>query len=384
MDDFLFKLQQLIAKNRIEEVIKILLSSFQKCESGNPEAKSEIQGLRNQVVMLSARYTETNDKINNGMIDPVHAGTAKNQLISAFLNTISKLPDYKLFTEYINGLEEEEAWKEAVQKNSIEGYRLFFTTYPHGKYKEETKRIIQEMEAIENRKEAEIKQKAAEEKTRRIQEEEKQKAAEQKKKEEGRQQADYKVKKAKAELEELDNKRKEVLAKKLKAKEELAALDRKKQEALLQKEKLKSASVPLAAAGVAALASDDSSAISTSLFQKKNWLWFVLPVLSALILRRIIEVEPDGFILLLFLIIPPVLYGVAAYKFPLKPKRQALISTSLMALLLICVIISDELLWGDIGAIVFFFAFIPFVFLSLIAVITLHFRNKSLAKKKPN
>jgi len=224
MDDFLFKLQQLIAKNRIEEVIKILLDTFQKCESQQPGSKDEIRGLRNQVVLLSARYNETKDKINSGIIDPVHAGTAKNQQISAFLNIIGKLPDHKELSKYVNGLEEEEAWKEAVRKNDIETYRVFFMKYPHGKYKEETRRIISEMETIEKAKAAEIKQKATEEKERRLEEEEKRKIKSQEEKAKSKEDAEEKVRVAKAELEKLEQQKKEILLQKQKAKKDLAAI----------------------------------------------------------------------------------------------------------------------------------------------------------------
>ena len=126
MDDFLFQLQELIARNKIQQAIHSLLESFQKCESKNPAAKSETRDLRNQVVLLSARYTETTEKINKGIISPIHADTSKNQLLSAFLNVINSLSDYKEFSKHFASgqhksleLEVNELLNSLIDKNLI-------------------------------------------------------------------------------------------------------------------------------------------------------------------------------------------------------------------------------------------------------------------------
>ncbi|MFT4665943.1 MAG: hypothetical protein ACI8YQ_000601 [Polaribacter sp.] len=384
MDDFLFELQQLVAKNKIEGVIKILLTTFQKCESQRPESKDEIRGLRNQVVLLSARYNETNDKINSGIIDPVHAGTAKNQLISAFLNIIGKLPEHKELSNYINGLEEEEAWKEAVRKNGIESYRVFFTKYPHGKYKEETQRIISEMETIEKTKEAEIKQKAAEEKERRLTEERKYERENQSQKEKIKDDTEEKVKNAKVELERLRGQKREILNEKQKAKEDLAKIKEKQEELSTREESVKRSNIPLATTGLAAGVSSskrrnvsvgNQEAPSHSFFQRRNWLWFTLPFITAMATAYWSEINDS----LIPLLPVPILYIVAAIKFPLKPKRYALLSTALSGVACVLTIALVEYRFSIVAAL-YVFLFV-FVILSIISMVTLYFRNKNLDKK---
>ena len=239
MDDFLFQLQELIARNKIQQVIKTLLETFQKCESKNPASKDEMRDLRNQVVLLSARYNDTTDKINIGTISPLLADTAKNQLLSAFLNITGKLPDYPEFSNYINGLEEEEAWDAAVKANNIETYRIFFTQHPNGKYKEETQRVISELETIQKEKETEIKQKAEAEKARRVNEEKKQKAETQLKKEQeekARRAAATEIEKEKKIAKEKEHEQKEKEARTRKEQEQQKELDDLKKQ-LAQKER---------------------------------------------------------------------------------------------------------------------------------------------------
>ncbi len=388
MDDFLFKLQQLIAKNRIEEVIKILLNTFQKCESQQLDSKDEIRALRNQVVLLSARYNETKEKINSGVIDPVHAGTAKNQQISAFLNIIGKLPEYKELSKYVNGLEEEEAWKEAVRKNDIETYRIFFTKYPQGKYKEETRRIIGEMEAIERTKEAAIKEKAAAEKKRRLEREEKDKAAMKLQKERAENDAEEKVKRAKKELEELEIQKREILNEKQKAKDDLAKMKKKKEGASYQRPNQKPANIPsvkddrtsnISSTTRRNIGGTDNRTIpSQSFFQKRNWPWFVLPIVISLIISFMLDNNAPR--LLVFMI--PLLYIFAGIKYPIKPIWFALISTFFTGVgCIVTAILYDGITMTMENEGVFYGAFILFIITSICSLTTLYFRNKNLEKK---
>ncbi len=216
MDEFQLHLQGLIAKNKIPQVIKILLETLQKCQSKNPKSREDVAGIRNQVVILSARYNTNNEKILKGIMDPIHADTAKNQVISSFLNLISHLPESTEFAEYINHREEEEAWDKTLEANTIEAYKIFFTQYPNGKYKDETQRVIGDLENIQKEKENEIKQIAEEEKARRVKEEQEIKEREQ----------------ASNELKDIKKEKEALLAKKEKAQEELDLIERKTQAAL--------------------------------------------------------------------------------------------------------------------------------------------------------
>lgn len=422
MDEFIFRLQDLISKNKIQQVIKILLETFQKCETKHPLAKEEVRDLRNQVVLLSARYNDTTDKINSGIINPLLADTAKNQLLSSFLNIASKLRDYPEFTNYINGLEEEEAWEAAVKANNIETYRVFFNQYPNGKYKQETQKVISELEAIQKAKEKEIKQKAEEEKARRVREEKRQKEEAQLKKEASQKAEEEKAqqeaarkeaereKEVAALKEKLEKKakliqeQKEALAKTeeekrrvlqeketlAKAEKEKAAQENKKIQQTLQDKKepeKKSAKastsedqVTSAAANVAAIASQSTTSTTTekkSLFSTQNILWTLLPFTLAPIAGWILGSTINDWYLFAWIYLP-LAYGLTAYFFPLRKKWYSLISMALSSVmglggaLLSDIIINDEeyiLLFGLI-----------FATIAIPTFIILFFRSRSLDK----
>jgi uncharacterized membrane protein len=75
----------------------------------------------------------------------------------------------------------------------------------------------------------------------------------------------------------------------------------------------------------------------------------------------------------------PILYIVAAIKFPLKPKRYALLSTALSGVACVLTIALVEYRFSIVAAL-YVFLFV-FVILSIISMVTLYFRNKNLDKK---
>lgn len=164
MNDYINKLNELVALNRIEQLIKLLLETINEYSVRSPEKIHEITELKSQIILLSARYNDTSEKINSGVIDSNHAQTAKNQVLSAFISLINNLHTYESLKEYLKDIEEQKLWEIAVSANTIVAYKTFFEKYPEGKYKEETQRLITQLEEINKKNENEIKRKAQEEK----------------------------------------------------------------------------------------------------------------------------------------------------------------------------------------------------------------------------
>ncbi len=416
MDEFQLQLQELIAKNKIPQVIKILLETLQKCQSKNPESRSAIAGLRNQVVLLSSRYNDNNEKVLKGIMDPILANTAKNQLISSFLDLISHLPDHTEFANYINHREEEEAWEKALEANTIEDYKTFFTQYPNGKYKDETQRVIKELKKIQSEKEKEIKQKAEEEKERRfIKEQQEIKEREQasnellrKEKEQvkitnNKNTTSEEIKKAQQELDEIKKEKAALLAKKKQTMADLQKVEEQRKAAAIRQKpvdpkkkeptatsKTKHAepvTKKQAAAAVTAAAITNTSEQNQSFFGKlfnKNNRWWVL---TSLILPSItgavfgvFESASDGEnIIFFFLGLTFFSYIFLAIKFPLKPAWHSLIATFVGALLF-CVSINATAI-SSLGNEFFQVLLIVFFIVSVFVLPICFFRNRSIAKR---
>jgi len=368
MDEFQLQLQGLIAQNKIPQVIKILLETLQKCESKNPTSKDTVNDLRNQVVILSARYNSNNDKILKGIIDPIHAGTAKNQVISSFLNLISQLPNSTEYSNYINHREEEDAWDNALKANTIAGYKAFFTQYPNGKYKDETQRIISELESIQKEKENEIKQKAEEEKARRTKEQQELKAQEQANSERQR------IKKEQTDT--TKNKQRKAAAKRQRTTET------KKEKTPAKAQAAIGTATGIAAAGST---SKESQSFFAKLFNKNNRWWTLISIILAPFTGSIIgllapNVKHENTIL--FLIgLTFLSYILIAFKFPLKPAWRSLIATAIGAFLfLIGFTIFDKYGISNLSEFLLMFAF-SFIPINLFLLPICFFRNKSIAKK---
>ena len=352
MDEFQFELQDLIARNKIDKVIKRLLSVLQKCEKSLPDSKEEMREMRNQVVMLSARYTETTDKINRGIISPIHADTAKNQLISAFLNVINKLPDSTHLMDYLNGVEEEEAWKVAAKANTIDAYRVFFSKYPHGKYQEETQRIISELESIQREKEKEIKQKAEEEKDRIIREE-----------------AKIKKEKKQAITGQAPTNSDEKQAAKIPQK------TIQKETNSTSTQSSTSQAVPLAASAIASAGHEQiQEGFFKKIFNPHNRWWTLTALILAPMSSYFVE-STEGYSILILLLI----FMFLAFKFPIKPQWYSLLPIAVAVFLFTyCLLQNDPYIKFE--EMLMFFG-VGIVFLGILINIILYFRNKSLAKK---
>ncbi|RMF29138.1 MAG: hypothetical protein D6765_04865 [Bacteroidetes bacterium] len=169
MKAYVKKIERLVSLNRLESAIDNLLSTIGDYEPIDDLARSASRDLRNYVISLSQRLHEAEDNRKKGVTTEADLSRERRTISNLLLDLVADLSKYPDFVRYLNDLEEEEAWKRATTLNTIPAYEEYFSAYPNGKYREQTKALIAELEEIERAKALEIKKKAEEEKRRRLQ-----------------------------------------------------------------------------------------------------------------------------------------------------------------------------------------------------------------------
>ena len=175
---FTQKIEKLLASNHIQDVIDEFLKFLNEVPQSNRDARNDANQLRGQIIILSGRYTDLNNKINTNIIDSADANQEKASLINSFIQILNQLPSgYPDLNICLEEKNEDEEWKDCQRKNTIEAYQFYFSRYPNGKYKADTIKLIGELEEVKLKQDVEIKRLAMLEKERR----ENDKAAEAKK-----------------------------------------------------------------------------------------------------------------------------------------------------------------------------------------------------------
>ena len=165
---FTEKIEKLLASNYLKEVIDEFLKFLNEVPHSYKEAKSDAGQLRGQIIVLSGRFTDLNTKINTNTMDSGAANQEKSALINSFIQILNQLPsNFPDLNQYLEEKNEEDEWKEAQKKNTIEEYQDYFNKYPNGKYKADTIKLITELEEVKNKQELEMKRLALLEKERR-------------------------------------------------------------------------------------------------------------------------------------------------------------------------------------------------------------------------
>jgi Effector-associated domain 11 len=165
---FIEKIEKLLASNQLREVIEEFLKFLNEVPQSKTDAKSDARQLRGQIIVLSGRFTELNSKINTNTMDSGAANQEKSALINSFIQILNQMPsNYPDLNTFMEEKNEEDEWKDAQQKNTIEEYQDYFNKYPNGKYKADTIKLITELEEVKNKQDSEIKRLALLEKERR-------------------------------------------------------------------------------------------------------------------------------------------------------------------------------------------------------------------------
>ena len=165
---FTEKIEKLLASNHIKDVIDEFLKFLNEVPQTNRDARNDANQLRGQIIILSGRYTDLNNKINTNTIDSADANQEKASLINSFIQILNQLPSgYPDLNICLEEKNEEEEWKDCQRKNTIEAYQFYFSRYPNGKYKADTIKLIGELEEVKLKQDVEIKRLAMLEKERR-------------------------------------------------------------------------------------------------------------------------------------------------------------------------------------------------------------------------
>ena len=165
---FIEKIEKLLASNHIKDVIDEFLKSLGEVPQSNRDARNDANQLRGQVIVLSGRYTDLNNKINTNTMNSDAASQERNALINSFVQIINQLSStYPDLNKYLEEKDEDVEWFETQKKNSIEAYYAYFNKYPNGKYKADTIKLIGELEEVKLKQENEMKRLALLEKERR-------------------------------------------------------------------------------------------------------------------------------------------------------------------------------------------------------------------------
>jgi Effector-associated domain 11 len=165
---FTERIEKLLAANQLRDVIDEFLRFLNEVPHSDRDARNDANQLRGQVILLSGQFTDLNTKMNSSTIDPSLANRERSTIINSFIQILNQLPSsYPDLNNYITEKNEDDEWKEAQQKNTIEEYQDYFSKYPNGRYKEETIKLITKLEDIKTKQELEMKQVAAREKERR-------------------------------------------------------------------------------------------------------------------------------------------------------------------------------------------------------------------------
>ena len=165
---FIEKIEKLLASNHIKDVIDEFLKSLGEVPQSNRDARNDANQLRGQIIVLSGRYTDLNNKINTNTMNADAASQERNALINSFVQIINQLSStYPDLNKYLEEKDEDVEWFETQKKNSIEAYYAYFNKYPNGKYKADTIKLIGELEEVKLKQENEMKRLALLEKERR-------------------------------------------------------------------------------------------------------------------------------------------------------------------------------------------------------------------------
>jgi hypothetical protein len=165
---FTERVEKLLASNHIKEVIDEFLKFLNEVPQSNIDAKSDANQLKGQIIILSGRFTDLNTKINTNSIDSENAGHEKSALLNSFMQILNQIPsNYPDLNQYLQEKNEEDEWKDAQNKNTIDAYHAYFNKYPNGKYKADTIKLIAELEDVKLKQDNEIKRLALLEKERR-------------------------------------------------------------------------------------------------------------------------------------------------------------------------------------------------------------------------
>ena len=166
---FTDRIEKLLAANHIKEVIEEFLKFLSEVPQSDRDARNDANQLRGQIIILSGQFTDLNSKLNSGTIDPSLANREKSSITNSFVQILNQLPSgYPDLNNYVSEKNEDDEWKEAQRKNTIEEYQDYFSKYPNGKYKAATISLIAELEEVKQKQDAEIKRLAALEKERRV------------------------------------------------------------------------------------------------------------------------------------------------------------------------------------------------------------------------
>ncbi len=160
MNAYIKKIQNFIARGQIGEGFEIFLELISDLSSTSDELKEEVRLLTNEILLLSGKASDLDNQYTKGILEDKIYILNKNKVRHSFINLLNAIDEYPHFFNYLEELEEEDAWEIAVNKNTIEAYEAYFRNYPKGKYALETQRIIDELKAN-------IKQRAQEERDRR-------------------------------------------------------------------------------------------------------------------------------------------------------------------------------------------------------------------------
>ncbi|MEM6696980.1 MAG: hypothetical protein AAF806_22735 [Bacteroidota bacterium] len=172
MRTYVQNLEHLISINRLEQAIETLLKSLSDYQPADAQAKTNARELRNYIIGLSQRLHSAKEQSKKGISEEEELQRERRTVSNNLLNTIYDLDIYPNFKKYINEQEEEKAWKEVSRKNTIAAYQDYFERFPNGKYREETHRIIMDLQEVEQKRSAEMKRIAEQEKRRRNRQEE--------------------------------------------------------------------------------------------------------------------------------------------------------------------------------------------------------------------
>jgi hypothetical protein len=165
---FTERIEKLLSSNHIKEVVEEFLKFLSEVPQSEKDAKSDANNLRGQIIILSGRFTDLNTRMNTNTVDQASANQERAVLINSFVQILNQLPSsYPDLNNYIAEKNEDDEWKEAQQRNTIEEYQDYFSKYPNGKYKAATISLIAELEEVKQKQDAEIKRLAALEKERR-------------------------------------------------------------------------------------------------------------------------------------------------------------------------------------------------------------------------
>jgi len=172
MRTYIQNLEHLISINRLEQAIETLLKSLSDYQPADAQAKTNARELRNYIIGLSQRLHSAKEQSKKGISEQEEVQRERRTVSNNLLNTIYDLDIYPAFKKYINEQEEEKAWREVSRKNTIAAYQEYFERFPNGKYRAETHRIITELQEVEQKRSAEMKRIAEQEKRRRNRQEE--------------------------------------------------------------------------------------------------------------------------------------------------------------------------------------------------------------------